>query len=349
MAWTEVTINTTWQHYGVAKEIADAINRRYDVIYVDPDPDLYVAVDGVTVFDFVHTCQLKLEIMASIFVFFDNTDPISDYIGQASVPFALSQAAIMTAAGLVETGFWRRVPHNSNPPAYWQDYTDAAYVDNYGRIQDKDMAGPWLFKDLQLVLSQLRRLRLPYSGTNYTSYLTNQYGDPALLPTNLALNWLSNEADSTVAIVKDRYSAPPYNIVYKGYAHVLIKTDFQVLDEIVDQSTGKILSKMYVRTDPVGREGDVAAIADGLIMATPATTCVGEWLKQDTTTTAISVRGPIIGIPYTDVNLPANVLNVENLAEAMLPDAIIPNGSEYQAIISADRPLALFDLKDELN
>ena len=67
-----------------------------------------------------------------------------------------------TAIGLLGDGF-RRVPGGSWP-ADWTDYADAAY--EHGFVQEGDIIGPWLFKDLQDGLNLLvwTRLRPSWDG-----------------------------------------------------------------------------------------------------------------------------------------------------------------------------------------
>ncbi len=53
-------------------------------------------------------------------------------------------------------------------PTDWTDYNDPAY--SYGRIEEGDIIGPWLFNDAYNGLNLLRWGWIPSSGTNYSLY-----------------------------------------------------------------------------------------------------------------------------------------------------------------------------------
>ncbi len=154
MPWTNITSNISWQDLAVAEEIAEAYNKRADVAGLDTlETELGVEeiTTAVTVFDFVHACQSGIEAMATSFA--SNTATLT---GQSAyLAHFASTAAAMTAAGLTESGYWRRIAHNGSSPDPWTDYDDAGW--SYGKITSKDLAGPWLWKDLQTALSALTR------------------------------------------------------------------------------------------------------------------------------------------------------------------------------------------------
>lgn len=162
MGWVNaITITTTWQHYPAAQEIAKAIDDRINIIaplgatltslfarnYLIGD------VTGWPVATFVKTAQASLVYLGGLFM--DPTVTLASFVGSTAAPTALNIDEIATLAGLTESGVFRRIPEGEAPPTDWEDYGDAAY--HYGVYQDKDMAGPWLFKDMQLLLNKLTR------------------------------------------------------------------------------------------------------------------------------------------------------------------------------------------------
>lgn len=167
MVWTAITTDTSWQELAIASEIAQAYNLRAAAarsvtklstpLDVNPDEDM-------TVRAFVFAVQNGIEQMsASIWA-----DPEEELEGQDHVIEAYGVAQyeieevsydeylLLTSAGLTEYGHWRRVLEGESAPDPWTDYNATGW--EYGKIGDKDLAGPWLFKDLQTALARMTRL-----------------------------------------------------------------------------------------------------------------------------------------------------------------------------------------------
>jgi hypothetical protein len=156
MGWTTIDGNTSWQELAIAQEIAEAFNARalaFRSITQYSTPAAISPDEDMTVFDFVYAVQDGVEFMAQILW----GDPDATLAGQDAViaPYG-STAGFMTAAGLTEEGYWRRVPEGDSAPNPWGSYTGSGWL--YGKITDKDLAGPWLFKDLQTALAKMTRV-----------------------------------------------------------------------------------------------------------------------------------------------------------------------------------------------
>lgn len=161
MGWTTIDGNTSWQELAIAQEIATAFNARalaFRSIMGYSTPAAISPDDDMTVFDFVYAVQYGVEFMAQELW----CDPDATLAGQDAViaPYG-STAAFMTAAGLTQEGYWRRVPEGDSAPNPWGSYTGSGWL--YGKITDKDLAGPWLFKDLQTALAKMTRV-VTYAG-----------------------------------------------------------------------------------------------------------------------------------------------------------------------------------------
>ncbi len=162
MSWTAIDANTSWQSLAIAQEIATAYNKRvavYNAFY--PAAIQPIAPNGdMTVHDFIHTVQLGLILMSSRWS--DPSVTLSPTL--AGVPWGYpTEADFFTAAGLGYSGYFRRIPHDQSAPADWTIYADAGW--NYGLISDKDLAGPWLFKDLETALDHMTRFSTASFGS----------------------------------------------------------------------------------------------------------------------------------------------------------------------------------------
>lgn len=166
MGWTAIDINTSWQDLAIAQEIAAAYNLRADACGADH----IEATGAVTVYDFVRAAQLGIGSMLALQgggTFW--ADPSGRYTGSTSGSVwdnVWDFSAFMTYVGLYGNGVfpgWRRVTEYSGGvvPANWESYhawADTVTGGDFGVIEDKDLAGPWLFIDLQTALSGLTRL-----------------------------------------------------------------------------------------------------------------------------------------------------------------------------------------------
>lgn len=187
MAFTTIVKTTSWQLLSMANELAAAYNARVGALtsaeqrwltYSSITPEA-----GQSVVDFIHKMQVGVERLA----YLGWADPSAAIYGGADYIDNLSKSDLFALAGLTETGYWRSIGVSDSLPSDWSSYTDAAY--SYRRIgelygmyfpdYEPDIAGPWLMKDLQLVLSKMTR-RI-YDPTSRASYAT-EYGEGAPTP-----------------------------------------------------------------------------------------------------------------------------------------------------------------------
>lgn len=155
MGWTTITANTSWQELAIAQEIATAYNLRLSVLTATERINMGVSAispsEAMTVFDFVHTVQLGIESTAKYW-----SKASADLTGGDDYPesFAFTED-FMTEAGLTEEGYWRRIADSGTQPNNWTVYDASGW--SYGLITSRDLAGPWLFIDLQKALSAMTR------------------------------------------------------------------------------------------------------------------------------------------------------------------------------------------------
>lgn len=193
MSWTSITSNTSWQDLAVAQELATAFNRRAFVCSASTIETLLSvsSIDSsVQVRSFVRALQEGIESLAASFA-----NPSATLTGQSSILAAYgSLSAAMTAAGLTASGYWRRIAEGGSAPSDWSDYSAAGW--SYGKISDKDLAGPWLFKDLQLALSALKRMVFSLSVSSaYSRYDTESKNDTDPSGWNSSCDTLSGNVD----------------------------------------------------------------------------------------------------------------------------------------------------------
>lgn len=192
MAFTTIAKNTSWQSLAIAQELATAYNKRaiayksvvgYTITPIEADA-------GDTVYSFIYAMQGGIQSMCFQFADPDstltgNSGHIDNYSGEGQYYDEEYNTHydydLLTAAGLAHIDHWRRVPATGSLPTDWTDYSDANFV--YGRIEETDIAGPWLFKDLQLALSKMTRTVQP--SAYFNQYELSTYGT-ANSPTTLS-------------------------------------------------------------------------------------------------------------------------------------------------------------------
>jgi hypothetical protein len=173
MAFAAVTNNTDWAKPSFINPYVQAAIDRDAVAGASIAPAL-VSVgqdahqNNISFLRVVWQCQLA---GLSYSVWYDPDPAPSSYNDTDMSGFVAyaSQAALHTAAGLTESGGFRRIPGGGSLPTDWTDYSDAAY--SYGVVQVGDIVGPWLFADLQSLFAQMTRTGGSTSHTgNETRY-----------------------------------------------------------------------------------------------------------------------------------------------------------------------------------
>lgn len=172
MAFTTITAETPWNSLALAQEVYQAYAHRIAALRVRKTiADDYVSepTTDTKVFTFIQELQTFIKTEAAVFY-----DP--DYVLAGSAPnsyianLAFYGTAFGTATGLSATERWRRIPEGATPPthAQWDDYDWDGY--SYGAIQQKDVAGPWLWADIIAALEKLTRILMLEDSSQSESY-----------------------------------------------------------------------------------------------------------------------------------------------------------------------------------
>jgi hypothetical protein len=185
MAFIAIDSDTSWQDLAIAEQLATSYNLRRTLCGLST---ISAPTQATEVYAFVRAMQEGIEAMADD-LWLNNSSAISGYTGQSSYPSIMSLSSAMSLAGLTTSGYWRRKAEGGTQPATWTDYGAAGW--SYGKITSKDLAGPWLFKDLQLALSALTRCRLGY--TRYRIKSGSYNSSPPIPSTALSFgSWQSS-------------------------------------------------------------------------------------------------------------------------------------------------------------
>lgn len=147
MPWTNITSGTSWQDLAVARELAAQFNRRALVFGWDTMPEPTTADP---VLEWVYDFWVRL---SQAEVWEHAVDPSAAFTGlEDDDPYPSPYASFLyvyAAAGMPDGP--RRARFGS--PADWTDWEDPAYT--FGPPEDGDVAGPWLYQDLQAALDAL--------------------------------------------------------------------------------------------------------------------------------------------------------------------------------------------------
>lgn len=173
MGWTAITSATSWQSLPVAQQLATAYNKRVAALTSSEASAAGVSTITpamtMTVFEFIQTLQDGIR---AIYPYF--SDPSASLAGNSGWPVVFpSLNDWQTACGLTESGIWRRIAEGGSAPDPWDSYPAEGWL--YGDITTKDLAGPWLFKDLQTALSSLTRRLCPSDATEAAEYDYDSY------------------------------------------------------------------------------------------------------------------------------------------------------------------------------
>lgn len=174
MGWTAITTDTSWQELTIAQEIATAYNKRVAALTSAEQSAAGVSsispTEAMTVFDFIMTVQDGIRAMYPYFA-----DPSASLAGRSGWPVVFqSLNDWQVACGLTKSGIWRRIAEGGSAPDPWDSYIASGW--SYGDITSKDLAGPWLFKDLETALTSLTRRLCPGYPTEAAEYDYDHYG-----------------------------------------------------------------------------------------------------------------------------------------------------------------------------
>ena len=362
MAWTHIDLDTSWQDLPIALEIWEQYRRRYAILaglhyYPDGTHDVTGLVaeilepdSNVTVFDFIAEMQENIERMATNLWIDPNINITGVYNATYSITIPAPDDALiltkdeyMTLAGLTETGYWRRVDETDDVPTDWDHYDGAGFA--YGRIEDKDMAGPWLFTDLQVALTQMTRMYLPATVTKHRDVLANTAASldsepdwnactDAPVTEDAYTGWLINSMTEGLSVTKSRWN-PEYPssssdgsaydyVVYKdaGYTEQLLSVELPSAVTTYIGTTVGILTKVVV----VSRMLFVPGPGTAYMSDIPAE-CSSEYVTQALTPEAAFD----ISIDSRDLAVCADMTDE---ADAKLPSSRIALGSNFRMTYS---------------
>lgn len=215
MAFTTITAETPWNSLALAQEVYQAYAHRIAALRVRKTiADDYVSepTTDTEVFTFIQELQTFIKTEAAVFY-----DP--DYVLAGSAPnsyianLAFYGTAFGTSTGLSASERWRRIPEGATPPthAQWDDYDWDGY--SYGAIQQKDVAGPWLWADIIAALEKLTRIHMLEDSSQSESY-TDYEQSPTIegyshLSGNISWAGTGAPGGSFVELRRHNYSGVP--------------------------------------------------------------------------------------------------------------------------------------------
>lgn len=208
MAFSIITADTPLNNLTLAREVFYAVNKRrrsmgWNNTFVSlPDTNSNLK-------KFIAEAQAGIHSCTEMFT--DDShgycDPDLVLAGSSTLPTVWGEDNIYNAAGLTAAGRWRRIPEGHTPPTAgeWANYNWPGY--SYGRIQERDIAGPWLWADIHAVLGKLTRTwKKEHPWTINSEYRATDESDvdnsatPDELPGNVSLtteasSWAPGDPD----------------------------------------------------------------------------------------------------------------------------------------------------------
>jgi len=317
MAFTLIDIDTSWQDLAIAQELAASYNLRRALCGLSTiaEPD-----ENTEVFDFVYALQTGIEDMAND-IWLDNTSALADYVSQSAFPAIMSVASAMTLAGLTESGYWRRIADGGSQPATWTDYNAIGW--SYGKMVDKDLAGPWLFKDIQLALSALTRAAIPVSAVRSKAY-EYTLGAPPIPSASLSWSewYASNGGRSDYFTKKDKAGS---TIVGAWCDIVIEECRAQITDALAAKETDRILLAIPTDGYDLEQAADIYATYTGktafsnLVDVADVTDAIGTTVEHSTTKASAG------GVTTYSAIIGEDASSSQPLANNILPDANVPS------------------------
>ena len=181
MAFTTITAETPWNSLALAQEVYQACLHRCGAAYAATKtqwngqiPLLAAPSTSTPVYTFIRGAQRTILNYMSTFcppsapLTADSEIAVQTYSGQS---FA-EETGLTGKDSASNYVFWRRIPEGATPPthAQWADYDWDGY--SYGQIQQKDVAGPWLWADIMAALVKMTRV---LASSPYSSSATAEY------------------------------------------------------------------------------------------------------------------------------------------------------------------------------
>lgn len=340
MAFTVIDGDTSWQDLAIAQELATSYNYRRSAFGLST---ISTPTNASLVFAFVQALQNGIEEMlgynyyglGAYYGWLLNTAALSTYTGQSTTyPTPLTLATGMTAAGLTASGYWRRIAEGGTQPATWTNYAAAGW--SYGKITDKDLAGPWLFKDLQTVLSIMTRASFRHTqGRRKYGYNSGTVPIPST-----ALSWGSwgSSANNSNYSVSKRKTGSTIDYAPASIEIGEVRFDFPSAFDALE--TARILLTM-----PHDGAPSYASKASKMAYANLGVADVSTVMELSVSNTSTkSVAGGTLS--YYGV-IGEDASNLVPLANNILPDSSIPNDTTVTVDLYIYIPTLVIDFTFE--
>ena len=340
MAFIAIDTDTSWQDLYVAEEIATSYNRRRLLFGLS---EIATPTADTLVYDFVLALQTGIEEMmgydyfgyGTFYGWLLNTAALSSYEGQAATPTPLTQAAGMTAAGLTASGYWRRIAEGGTQPTTWTNYAADGW--SYGKIESKDLAGPWLWKDIQLALSALTRAKLPFTQRRYKggAYL----GSTTTIPSTAMSfgSWSTSGLDTGFFIGKQKTGST--------ISFINVQISIAEFRFDINSSFDALESDRLLLTIPNDRNPSYGSKADKKAFDNLGVADVSTVIDQTVSNTSTkSVSGGTLSY-YAIIAEDAS--NLIPIANEILPDSSIPSDASVGVDLQFQTPDLIIDFNFE--
>jgi hypothetical protein len=326
MAFTVIDGDTSWQDLSIAQEIVSSYNLRRTLCGLST-----MATPSEATIDnaFILALQTGIAEMADN-KWVNNSGSLSAFEGQSAYPAKMSTSTTMAAAGLTSTGYWRRIAEGGSQPGTWTDYGAVGW--SYGTIASKDLAGPWLFKDLQLALSAMSRTLLPY--TRWRSKAGSYIGERPIQSTAISFAaWQTSSTPSPAYYTqKGRRCSASLNIVewQRDIPATVAACEVGHLLLTLPRDLGFTSYATYT-----GKTGYAnLSVAD-------VTTVLGLTVGNSCSVSTAGATTSYLGLIAEDAN------NLIPLCNSILPDANVPVGGNIECSLAFDEPCLILDFTFE--
>lgn len=339
MAFLSIDSDTSWQDLAVAEQLATSYNLRRSVFGLST---VSAPTQASQVFAFVQALQNGIEEMigynyygyGAYYGWLINIAALSTYSGQASFPSPMTLASGMTAAGLTASGYWRRIAEGGTQPSTWTNYSASGW--SYGKITDKDLAGPWLFKDLQIALSILTRAQL--RPTQSRSKTGSYSGGGSIPSTALSFGSWSNTLYSCIFEVSKTKT---------GSTVTSSRASISIIEHRLDMAAtpASCESARLILTMPWDTYGSYASSGSKVDYANLGERDVKAiFLKTVSNTCSKSTTG---GTTSYNVILAEDASNLVPFSNDILPDSNVPSSSTSWVWLFFDVPWFIVDFTFE--
>jgi hypothetical protein len=339
MAFIAIDSDTSWQNLAIAQEIVASYNLRRQVFGLST---LSAPSEATVVYAFVRALQEGIEEMigynyygyGAYYGWLSPADALSSYSGQSSYPSPMSLSSGMTAAGLTASGYWRRIAEGGTQPSTWTNYSASGW--SYGKITSKDLAGPWLFKDIQSALAILTRAQLRQTqGRRKDGYYS---GSTSIPSTALSFgSWGSSATGSSYIVSKTKTGTS-----ITGVSTTITISELRV---DMDASPAACEASRVFLTIPQDGSPDYGSKAAKMAYSSLAESDVSTVIDQTVANTASkSTSG---GTTSYNVVLAEDASNLVPLANNILPDSNVPSDSTVYVNLYFDVGRLIIDFSFE--